>query len=613
MLKKKVLVASLGAVLAASTFSNSYAAVFSDTTNSWTKDYVDWASNKNLVIGYSDSSFKPNAYVTKAEFYKMVNRLMGYSKKAPLSFSDVGVGNWYYEEVALGVYAGYISDSRGNLNPNEPISRDEVARILAYIYGLGNNSSLAEIFSDSALITNKGAVGALVGKKVLNGYPDRTFKPQAAVKRGEIAKILYCSNKNIAEVKEEAKKPSYSPYYYGYYGATAAELNALKSAIADGKVVLANAEDKYIFTQTSKADLEKAVKDGETAYNNAYNGYYYNGKYYYNGYYYNGYHYDGYYNNGFVTLDDARHFIENQGITYDASYVERASNGYYYLTTKFENIYGSRYGYYYYPEYYRNWTWYTNFDTFYDNYKAYFNYDRDYAYKVWSNNGYYYNGWYGYGSDYVNAARKAIEKAIANVAKKPEVTPEQLEAKKTEGKAAIEGITKLDQTDAEGYKTKIANAASPEEVEQLVAQAKQKVQELETAIASAKQAITSFKAKFTKEINDTNYEGNVDAVKAAITALEGYNFETVTTSATNDINNAVATLNTALENFKEKSTTPATGENSGATESQGNSYTETGAAEGAGSTGQTNNQENTQGPDASAGSQTSDTETQPQG
>ena len=561
MLKKKVLVASLGAVLAASTFSNSYAAVFSDTTNSWTKDYVDWASNKNLVIGYSDSSFKPNAYVTKAEFYKMVNRLMGYSKKAPLSFSDVGVGNWYYEEVALGVYAGYISDSRGNLNPNEPISRDEVARILAYIYGLGSNSSLAEIFADSALITNKGAVGALVGKKVLNGYPDRTFKPQAAVTRGEIAKILYCSNKNIAEVKEEAKKPSYSPYYYGYYGATAAELNALKSAIADGKVVLANAEDKYIFTQTSKADLEKAVKEGETAYNNAYNGYYYNGKYYYNGYYY-----DGYYNNGFVTLDDARHFIENQGITYDASYVERASNGYYYLTTKFENIYGSRYGYYYYPEYYRNWTWYTNFDTFYDNYKAYFNYDRDYAYKVWSNNGYYYNGWYGYGSDYVNAARKAIEKAIANVAKKPEVTPEEkLTQAKNAGTAAITKYT-------------VKNA--------------------------------------TKSITEENYEKEgVDKVNEALATLKAFG-DDLASATVNDIEKiekAAQDLESALAGLKEKAQAPVTGENSGATESQGNSNTETGAAEGAGSTGQTNNQENTQGPDASAGSQTSDTETQPQG
>lgn len=231
------------------------------------------------------------------------------------------------------------------------------------------------------------------------------------------------------------------------------------------------------------------------------------------------------------------------------------------MTTKFENIYGSRYGYYYYPEYYRNWTWYTNFDTFYDNYKAYFNYDRDYAYKVWSNNGYYYNGWYGYGSDYVNAARKAIEKAIANVAKKPEVTPEE---KLTQAKnAGIAAIIK--------YTTKNA----------------------------------------IKSITEENFEKEgVDKVNEALATLKSFG-DDLANATVNDIakiEKAAQDLESALTGLKEKAQTPVTGEDSATTGSQGDSNTET-TAEGAGSTGQTNNQ----GPDASAGSQTSDTETQPQG
>lgn len=169
------------------TFSSS---PFNDTKDHWANDNIVWAFESGFVNGYEDGSFRPDNNITKAEFYKMVNRLLDYHKSSVPNFSDVFDNDWFYDEVSTGVAVGYISNTGENLNPNDPISRDEAGRILSYIYDLQDNVAIGSKFSDSDSIVNLGSVGALASLNILDGFPDNTYRPNEPLTRGEVSKIF---------------------------------------------------------------------------------------------------------------------------------------------------------------------------------------------------------------------------------------------------------------------------------------------------------------------------------------------------------------------------------------------------------------------------------------
>lgn len=173
---------------------NIYAAApLSDVGNHWAKEQVSYLTEKGIISGYPDNTFKPQNDVTRAEFYRIINGVIGYTELAEINYSDVKKGEWYYDEVAKGVKAGYIFEQQGGkIEPNKAITRQEVARIIGVTFGLTENTKAAEKFVDAGQIADwaKGHVGALQGKKFILGYPDNTFKPQGQITRAEAATMI---------------------------------------------------------------------------------------------------------------------------------------------------------------------------------------------------------------------------------------------------------------------------------------------------------------------------------------------------------------------------------------------------------------------------------------
>lgn len=170
----------------------SSAVSYSDIDDHWSKVYVEELSQNDLINGYEDGTFKPNENITKAEFYKVINQLSGLKKTYTVTFADVKKEDWFYEEVAKGIKAGYIMPTTGNLNPNVDITRQEAMRIIGYMYDLAKVEDACKDFSDFDKFdkNSTGYVGALVHNKIVDGYPDNTFRPKDPITRGEISKIL---------------------------------------------------------------------------------------------------------------------------------------------------------------------------------------------------------------------------------------------------------------------------------------------------------------------------------------------------------------------------------------------------------------------------------------
>lgn len=226
-----------------------FAASFSDTSGHWAATYINYAADNKLIEGYENGTFRPDNNITRAEFYTMVNRFAKFTATTPTHFSDVKSGSWYADAVSRAVAAGYIKDATGALYPDRAMDRDEAARIISTIYGLPHNPNPSNGFRDASAISNKGDVGALVARKVLNGYPDGTFKPNGSITRGEFAKILYIAANELGTPKAPTapvKKPTTSNCPY---------VGELKEAINRGEDTLR----RYHATTSQRTELQRAI------------------------------------------------------------------------------------------------------------------------------------------------------------------------------------------------------------------------------------------------------------------------------------------------------------------------------------------------------------------
>lgn len=44
-----------------------------DIEGSWAKNEINYLYEKGIVSGYPDGSFRPNNFISKAEFYRIIN------------------------------------------------------------------------------------------------------------------------------------------------------------------------------------------------------------------------------------------------------------------------------------------------------------------------------------------------------------------------------------------------------------------------------------------------------------------------------------------------------------------------------------------------------------
>lgn len=100
--------------------------------NAWFNTSVSTLTNMGIIGGYSDNTFRPNQYITRAEF---ITLMVGFfdtdTKVGNNQFSDVFESDWYYKSVIVGVDKGFIAGyPDGTFKPNQYITRAEACKIV---------------------------------------------------------------------------------------------------------------------------------------------------------------------------------------------------------------------------------------------------------------------------------------------------------------------------------------------------------------------------------------------------------------------------------------------------------------------------------------------------
>ena len=104
-----------------------YSDVFEDD---WYYLAVGFMTEKNIITGYEDGTFRPNSPITRAEFATMASKFDSLAKGGGKSFVDVDESHWAFMYINSAFKRGWVTGYEdGTFKPDRNISRAEVVTI----------------------------------------------------------------------------------------------------------------------------------------------------------------------------------------------------------------------------------------------------------------------------------------------------------------------------------------------------------------------------------------------------------------------------------------------------------------------------------------------------
>ncbi|MEG1496717.1 MAG: S-layer homology domain-containing protein [Clostridiales bacterium] len=160
--------------------------------NMWYAPYINDLAKEMVIKGYGDGTFRPENHITRAEFVTMIAPTITATNKANITFSDVKKGEWYYDNVMKVAKCGIINGYEDKtFRPDALITRAEISNIIYLASGL-KATTQTKFFTDvpdGEWYTE--AINTLAANEYVNGNGDGTFTPNNSATRAESTKYVY--------------------------------------------------------------------------------------------------------------------------------------------------------------------------------------------------------------------------------------------------------------------------------------------------------------------------------------------------------------------------------------------------------------------------------------
>lgn len=183
------LVASSVIVAAPTAFASSFTDVNADTEMG---KAIQSLVDRGIVNGYGDGTFRPSNVVTRGHAAIILAGVLKLdTTNATTHFTDVPKSHPNYRVIAALAQKGIINGvGDGTFRPNDPITREQMAIILARAFHLkAENNALpfTDVKKDSASYTY---VNALYYNGITSGITPTIFDLKSAVTRGHLAVFI---------------------------------------------------------------------------------------------------------------------------------------------------------------------------------------------------------------------------------------------------------------------------------------------------------------------------------------------------------------------------------------------------------------------------------------
>lgn len=180
---------------------------FTDVRESdWFYEDVAFAYENGLFAGTSDTTFSPNASMTRAMLVTVLYRLEGQpAVNGRSGFSDVQYNGYYEDAVTWAADNGIVNGtSTTTFSPNANVTREQMAAIL-YRYAQHKKYNTAASsglngFTDYASVSGYAAASLewAVAEKLVNGSAGKLM-PTGNATRAQVAAILHRFVENVAK------------------------------------------------------------------------------------------------------------------------------------------------------------------------------------------------------------------------------------------------------------------------------------------------------------------------------------------------------------------------------------------------------------------------------
>lgn len=164
---------------------------FSDVPQShWAAKAIQAASQLRIVEGKANGAFSGSDQVTRAEFTAMIVRTLGIDTTGGTgSFSDTN-GHWADAYISALHRAGVVNGAgNGRFNPNQEITRAEMAAILARVLDMSAPANAAG-FSDLSNHWAADSIGQLSRAGIISGMGNGKFAPDDTATRDQSVTII---------------------------------------------------------------------------------------------------------------------------------------------------------------------------------------------------------------------------------------------------------------------------------------------------------------------------------------------------------------------------------------------------------------------------------------
>lgn len=165
----------------------------------WFSEAVKYVVSQGYFKGISDTEFGPYQSMNRAMFVTVLGRMSGVdvSKYANEKFTDVPAGSYYEGYVVWAAEQGIVQGtSDTTFSPDAAVTREQMAAFLyryaKYLKKDVSTSGDLSGFQDAASVSNwaVSAVQWAVGQGIITGT-DRGLEPAATANRAQVAQIIY--------------------------------------------------------------------------------------------------------------------------------------------------------------------------------------------------------------------------------------------------------------------------------------------------------------------------------------------------------------------------------------------------------------------------------------
>jgi len=165
-----------------------------DINNHWAMNSINKAIQTGVLKGYEDGTFRPDNSITRAEACAIISKITNYDGRSYYGsqYIDIKKDDWFFVSVCWSSQNKYVSGYNDNtFKPNKALTRAEVCKILCAVGNIhvGFNTTTNK-FSDLSNHWSLSWVAAMVNAGYIKGYEDGTFRPENSITRAEFITIL---------------------------------------------------------------------------------------------------------------------------------------------------------------------------------------------------------------------------------------------------------------------------------------------------------------------------------------------------------------------------------------------------------------------------------------